>query len=177
MHFKWWSLSCSKNPNLYYRISAWIKNLNNFFDVSMDLYSLQLKANMYHYGTLNSFLCNYSSNTEIFYFLFFSSACCNISKNLKVMFNLQKPAKCSLSEENTRHLLATFLWVVKNVDNNVLKQWWSELPCENLSCSSCSILTVSCFSWEASLPLWGAEDNSDNIPVQGEDDTKKFGGF
>merc|ERR1719206_496775 len=53
-----------------------------------------------------------------------------------------KPAKCSLSQENTRHLLATFLWVVKNVDNNVLKQWWSELPSERLH-FLCEVLRIT----------------------------------
>lgn len=53
-----------------------------------------------------------------------------------------KPAKCSLSQENTRHLLATFLWVVKNVDNNVLKQWWSELPSERLH-YLCEVLRIT----------------------------------
>ena len=31
-------------------------------------------------------------------------------------------------EATTRHLLICFLWVLKNVDKPILKQWWIELP-------------------------------------------------
>lgn len=38
------------------------------------------------------------------------------------------PRKSSLTADTTRHLLACFLWVLKNMNKNVLKQWWAELP-------------------------------------------------
>merc|ERR1719300_153733 len=53
-----------------------------------------------------------------------------------------KPTKCNLSEENTRHLLFCFIWVVKNVDKTVLKQWWSELSDERLQ-YLCEVLKVT----------------------------------
>ncbi|XP_021924154.1 dedicator of cytokinesis protein 6 isoform X3 [Zootermopsis nevadensis] len=40
--------------------------------------------------------------------------------------------KYVLSSETTRNLLICFLWIVKNVDKNMLKQWWTELPAQRL---------------------------------------------
>ena len=62
---------------------------------------------------------------RVSFFMIFMAICL-----LLYLPSIQKPAKCNLSEENTRHLLISFLWIVKNVDRNVLKQWWSELSCE-----------------------------------------------
>lgn len=39
-----------------------------------------------------------------------------------------QPRKSSLSADTTRHLLACFLWVLKNMNKALLKQWWAELP-------------------------------------------------
>ncbi|XP_067118403.1 dedicator of cytokinesis protein 7 isoform X1 [Centruroides vittatus] len=39
----------------------------------------------------------------------------------------QQTRKCQLKEDVTRHLLCCFLWVIKNVEDRVLKHWWSEL--------------------------------------------------
>lgn len=38
-----------------------------------------------------------------------------------------KPRKCNLNAEATRNLLICFMWVIKNVDQSVLRQWWSEM--------------------------------------------------
>lgn len=43
-----------------------------------------------------------------------------------------RPAKCSLSQDTTKNLLICFLWVIKNVDKTVLRQWWAELTAERL---------------------------------------------
>ena len=32
----------------------------------------------------------------------------------------------SLNQETTRHLMTSFLWVVKNMDQSILRSWWSE---------------------------------------------------
>ncbi|KAE8748545.1 hypothetical protein FOCC_FOCC004721 [Frankliniella occidentalis] len=39
-----------------------------------------------------------------------------------------QPRKTSLSADTTRHLLGCFLWVLKNMNKTLLKQWWTELP-------------------------------------------------
>lgn len=39
-----------------------------------------------------------------------------------------QPRKNSLSADTTRHLLVCFLWVLKNMNKTLLKQWWAELP-------------------------------------------------
>ncbi len=41
--------------------------------------------------------------------------------------------KYMLNQEATRHLLICFVWVIKNVDQCVLKQWWSEMPIDRLN--------------------------------------------
>ena len=38
-----------------------------------------------------------------------------------------------LSAESTRNLLLCFLWVVKNMDQRVLRQWWADLPAPRLA--------------------------------------------
>ncbi|XP_052102074.1 dedicator of cytokinesis protein 7-like [Mytilus californianus] len=38
-----------------------------------------------------------------------------------------KPRKCNLNAESTRNLLICFMWVIKNVDQSVLRQWWSDM--------------------------------------------------
>nr|XP_022315801.1 dedicator of cytokinesis protein 7-like isoform X2 [Crassostrea virginica] len=38
-----------------------------------------------------------------------------------------KSKKSPLSTESTRNLLICFLWVIKNADESVVRQWWSEL--------------------------------------------------
>ncbi|XP_065315700.1 dedicator of cytokinesis protein 6-like [Gordionus sp. m RMFG-2023] len=35
--------------------------------------------------------------------------------------------KIALNEESTKHMLICFLWILKNVDKSLLKNWWSEL--------------------------------------------------
>lgn len=38
-----------------------------------------------------------------------------------------QPRKCNLNAEATRNLLICFMWVIKNIDQSVLRQWWSDL--------------------------------------------------
>ncbi|XP_074640781.1 dedicator of cytokinesis protein 7-like [Tubulanus polymorphus] len=39
----------------------------------------------------------------------------------------QKPKRSSLNQEDTRNLLISFIWVLKNVDQRVLLHWWAEM--------------------------------------------------
>ena len=41
--------------------------------------------------------------------------------------------KYMLNQEATRNLIVCFIWVIKNVDKRVLKQWWSEMPIVRLN--------------------------------------------
>ncbi|XP_015776632.1 PREDICTED: dedicator of cytokinesis protein 7-like [Acropora digitifera] len=44
----------------------------------------------------------------------------------------QKSKPQQFSPETTRNLLVCFLWVLKNVDSEVLKDWWSDQPASRL---------------------------------------------
>ncbi|XP_067028614.1 dedicator of cytokinesis protein 7-like isoform X1 [Acropora muricata] len=44
----------------------------------------------------------------------------------------QKSKPQQFSPETTRNLLVCFLWVLKNVDSQVLKDWWSDQPASRL---------------------------------------------
>ena len=44
------------------------------------------------------------------------------------MFYLQKSKPQQLSLEATRNLLVCLLWVLKNMDSQVLKDWWADQP-------------------------------------------------
>jgi hypothetical protein len=61
----------------------------------------------------------------------------------------QKQAKCNLSQDSSKDLLACFMWVVKNVEPGVLKQWWVELTGDRLM-SVCEVLrlTISSFQYK-----------------------------
>ncbi|PSN35267.1 Dedicator of cytokinesis protein 7 [Blattella germanica] len=60
-----------------------------------------------------------------------------------------KNRKYGLSSETTRNLLICFLWVIKNVDKNVLKQWWTELPCQRLhQLLELLNICISCFEYK-----------------------------
>ena len=41
--------------------------------------------------------------------------------------------KCSLSQDTTRNLLVCLVWVLKNVDVKMLKQWWLDLSPNKLN--------------------------------------------
>ena len=52
-------------------------------------------------------------------------------------------------EATTRHLLICFLWVLKNVDKSILKQWWIELPHNRLhTLLEVLRITLSCFQYK-----------------------------
>ncbi len=56
-----------------------------------------------------------------------------------------------LREQTTRHLLICFLWVLKNVDKSLLKQWWIELPHNRLqTLLEVLRITLSCFQYKVS---------------------------
>ena len=56
-----------------------------------------------------------------------------------------------LKETTTRHLLICFLWVLKNVDKSILKQWWIELPHNRLqTLLEVLRITLSCFQYTVS---------------------------
>ncbi|XP_064604400.1 dedicator of cytokinesis protein 7-like isoform X2 [Liolophura sinensis] len=65
--------------------------------------------------------------------------------------------RCQLSMESSRHLLCCFLWVVKNADQAVLRQWWCKLTMHRLSSLLQVIfLAISNFEYKAKwapLPL------------------------
>ncbi|XP_023320823.1 dedicator of cytokinesis protein 7, partial [Eurytemora carolleeae] len=86
-------------------------------------------------------------------------------ENMREPQSQQKPAKCNLAEDTSRHLLACFLWVVKNVEPGVLRQWWSELPGERLM-SLCEVLrlTVSSFQYRGRQGFCGSASPLDIFP-------------
>ncbi|KAK7862685.1 hypothetical protein R5R35_000927 [Gryllus longicercus] len=61
----------------------------------------------------------------------------------------QQSWKCALSSETTRNLLICFLWVIKNVNNNLLKHWWMELSSQRLQ-QLLEVLNIciSCFEYK-----------------------------
>ena len=44
------------------------------------------------------------------------------------LFYLQKSKPQQLSLEATRNLLVCLLWVLKNMDSQILKDWWADQP-------------------------------------------------
>ncbi|XP_028405418.1 dedicator of cytokinesis protein 7-like [Dendronephthya gigantea] len=53
-------------------------------------------------------------------------------------YSAQKSQAPSLTPDSTRRLLLCFLWVIKNEDSNVLKEWWARQP----SSTICRLLDV-----------------------------------
>ena len=49
-------------------------------------------------------------------------------ENVICLDSFQTKGPIVLKEQTTRNLLLCFLWVLKNVEKSVLKQWWTELP-------------------------------------------------
>lgn len=66
----------------------------------------------------------------------------------------QQNRKYGLSSETTRNLLICFLWVIKNVDKNILKQWWTELPCQRLhQLLELLNICISCFEYKGKMAI------------------------
>ena len=58
-----------------------------------------------------------------------------------------------LKEKTTRNLLICVLWVLKNVEKSVLKQWWTELPTHRLlTLLEILRITLSCFQYKVIVP-------------------------
>nr|CAD7445964.1 unnamed protein product [Timema bartmani] len=61
----------------------------------------------------------------------------------------QQNHKHDLSSETTRNLLICFLWVIKNVDKNVVKQWWMDLPTQRFQqLLEVLNIAISCFEYK-----------------------------
>lgn len=61
----------------------------------------------------------------------------------------QQSRKTGLSIETTRNLLICFLWVVKNMDKDVLRQWWIDLPLQRLrQLLEVLNICISCFEYK-----------------------------
>jgi hypothetical protein len=68
----------------------------------------------------------------------------------KISDNMPNPkAPIMLKEKTTRNLLICVLWVLKNVEKSVLKQWWTELPTHRLlTLLEILRITLSCFQYK-----------------------------
>ncbi|CAB4062764.1 DOCK6_7_8 [Lepeophtheirus salmonis] len=81
---------------------------------------------------------------------------------------------CS-KKETTRHLLICFLWVIKNIEGNTLKQWWSELSSPKLQILLELLrITISCFQYKGKKIIrknasLGFRKSSDNVKSRLED--------
>nr|CAD7401940.1 unnamed protein product [Timema cristinae] len=61
----------------------------------------------------------------------------------------QQNHKHELSSETTRNLLICFLWVIKNVDKNVVKQWWMDMPTQRFQqLLEVLNIAISCFEYK-----------------------------
>jgi len=54
-------------------------------------------------------------------------------KKLMIWIVLRQAKKCLLSAEATQDLLICFLWVLKNIDERLLRSWWSSMPASRLA--------------------------------------------
>ncbi|XP_040566544.1 dedicator of cytokinesis protein 7 isoform X1 [Lepeophtheirus salmonis] len=95
-----------------------------------------------------------------------------ISSNLS---HSKGPVPMVLKEETTRHLLICFLWVIKNIEGNTLKQWWSELSSPKLQILLELLrITISCFQYKGKKIIrknasLGFRKSSDNVKSRLED--------
>ncbi|KAG8222990.1 hypothetical protein J437_LFUL002713 [Ladona fulva] len=72
----------------------------------------------------------------------------------------KQPRKSSLSSETSRNLLICFLWVIKNVDKNVLKLWWAELPLTRIhQLLEVLNICISCFEYKGKKTIKRAQQN------------------
>ncbi|RZF36641.1 hypothetical protein LSTR_LSTR012320 [Laodelphax striatellus] len=61
----------------------------------------------------------------------------------------QQSRKTGLNGETTRNLLICFLWVIKNMDKEVLRQWWIDLPLQRLrQLLEVLDICISCFEYK-----------------------------
>uniref|UniRef100_A0A1B6EVF4 Dedicator of cytokinesis protein 7 n=1 Tax=Cuerna arida TaxID=1464854 RepID=A0A1B6EVF4_9HEMI len=61
----------------------------------------------------------------------------------------QQTRRAGLSNETTRNLLICFLWIVKNMDKEVLRQWWLDLPVQRLrQLLEVLNICISCFEYK-----------------------------
>ncbi|EEC02254.1 signal recognition particle receptor, putative [Ixodes scapularis] len=59
------------------------------------------------------------------------------------------PPHSQLKEEATKHLLACFLWVLKNADQRTLRHWWADWPPQRLNqLLDILYICVSCFEYK-----------------------------
>lgn len=67
-------------------------------------------------------------------------------------FVVLQTRRSGLSNETTRNLLICFLWVVKNMEKDVLRQWWLDLPVQRLR-QMLEVLNIciSCFEYKVVL--------------------------
>nr|CAD7428672.1 unnamed protein product [Timema monikensis] len=62
----------------------------------------------------------------------------------------QQNHKHELSSETTRNLLICLLWVIKNVDKNVVKQWWMDMPTQRFQqLLEVLNIAISCFEYKS----------------------------
>ena len=67
---------------------------------------------------------------------------------------LQSKGPIILKEETTRHFLACVIWVLKNIDKTLLKQWWSELGSARLQIMLEILrICISCFQYKVGEDL------------------------
>ena len=63
--------------------------------------------------------------------------------------------KVIFKETTTKHLLICFLWVLKNVDKAILKQWWIDLPVNRLQILLEVLrITLSCFQYKVTFQIY-----------------------
>ncbi|KAG8238879.1 hypothetical protein J437_LFUL018440, partial [Ladona fulva] len=61
----------------------------------------------------------------------------------------KQPRKSALSSETSRNLLMCFLWVIKNIDKNVLKLWWADMPLTRIhQLLEVLNICISCFEYK-----------------------------
>ncbi|KAL1463566.1 hypothetical protein WDU94_015306 [Cyamophila willieti] len=66
----------------------------------------------------------------------------------------QQQRKVNLSMDNTKNILICFLWILKNMDKEILKQWWSEMSVSRLNQLLQVLgLCVSCFEYKGKPKL------------------------
>ncbi|KAG0420649.1 hypothetical protein HPB47_003371, partial [Ixodes persulcatus] len=59
------------------------------------------------------------------------------------------PPHSQLKEEATKHLLACFLWVLKNADQRTLRHWWADWPPQRLNqLLDILYICISCFEYK-----------------------------
>ena len=98
---------------------------------------------------LHNYDCKWKK-TNVSFFNLWASRLLNLhNKSLLTYLQIRK---CQLNAEDTRNLLVCFVWVLKNVDKALLKQWWTDIPINRLNCILEIIyFAVSNFEYRVSL--------------------------